>query len=70
MPLIKCEISLYLTWSEESKTSDFATLNAEDDNLEIMEIKENNDYKTENLKDFEYLSISYELITTDLSSQK
>ena len=35
-----------------------------------MEIKENNDYKTENLKDFEYLSISYELITTDLSSQK
>lgn len=70
MPLIKCEISLYLTWSEEIKTSDFATLNAEDDNLEIMEIKENNDYKTENLKDFEYLSISYELITTDLSSQK
>lgn len=70
MPLIKCEISLYLTWSEEIKTSDFATLNAEDDNLEIMEIKENNDYKTENLKDFEYLSISCELITTDLSSQK
>ena len=70
MPLIKYEISLYLTWSEEIKASDFATLNAEDDNLEIMEIKENNDYKTENLKDFEYLSISYELITTDLSSQK
>ena len=68
MPLINCEISLYL--SEEIKTGDFATLNAEDDNLEIMEIKENNDYKTENLKDFEYLSISYELITTDLSSQK
>ena len=50
MPLIKYEISLYLTWSEEIKASDFATLNAEDDNLEIMEIKENNDYKTENLK--------------------
>ena len=50
MPLINCEIRLYLTWSEEIKTSDFATLNAEDDNLEIMEIKENNDYKTENLK--------------------
>ena len=70
MPLINCEISLYLTWSEEIKTSDFATLNAEDDNLEIMGIKENNDYKTENLKDFEYLSIHYELIATDLYSQK
>lgn len=70
MPLIKYEISLYLTWSEEIKASDFATLNAEDDNLEIMEIKENNDYKTENLKDFEYLSIRYQLITTNLSSQK
>ena len=70
MPLINCEISLYLTWSEEIKTSDFATLNAEDDNLEIMGIKENNDYKTENLKDFEYLSIRYELIATDLYSQK
>ena len=70
MPLIKYEISLYLTWSEEIKASDFATLNAEDDNLEIMEIKENNDYKTENLKDWEYFTIPYELIATDLSSQK